>query len=49
MNEAEGAALTERQRYWLEHVQACEAVRPKPEPVIARSATTWQPPSVTDW
>jgi len=25
MSEAEGAALTERQRYWLEHVQACEA------------------------
>lgn len=25
MNEAEGTALTERQRYWLEHVQACEA------------------------
>ncbi len=25
MDEAEGTALTERQRYWLEHVQACEA------------------------
>ena len=25
MGEAEGAALTARQRYWLEHVQACEA------------------------
>ncbi len=25
MNEAEGSALTERQRYWLEQVQACEA------------------------
>jgi len=25
MNEAEGAALTERQRYWLDHVQACAA------------------------
>lgn len=25
MKEAEGATLTERQRYWLEQVQACEA------------------------
>ena len=25
MSVAEEAALTERQRYWLEHVQACEA------------------------
>ena len=25
MVEARGSALTERQRYWLEHVQACEA------------------------
>ena len=25
MSEAEGSSLTERQRYWLEHVQACEA------------------------
>jgi len=25
MSEAEGTALTERQRYWLEQVQACEA------------------------
>ena len=25
MSEAEGAALTERQRYWLDHVQACAA------------------------
>ena len=25
MSEAEGTALTERQRYWLEHVQACES------------------------
>ncbi|GMQ87419.1 MAG: hypothetical protein BMS9Abin08_0622 [Gammaproteobacteria bacterium] len=25
MSEAEGTALTERQRYWLEHVQACDA------------------------
>ena len=25
MREADGTALTERQRYWLEHVQACEA------------------------
>ena len=25
MVEAEGAELTERQRYWLEHIQACEA------------------------
>jgi hypothetical protein len=25
MDEAEGTALTERQRYWLEHVQACAA------------------------
>jgi len=24
MSETEGSALTERQRYWLEHVQACE-------------------------
>jgi len=27
MSEAEGARLTERQQYWLEHVQACEASR----------------------
>jgi len=26
MSEAEGAALTERQRYWLDHVQACAAL-----------------------
>ena len=25
MSEAEGITLTERQRYWLEHVQACTA------------------------
>jgi len=25
MSEAEGIGLTERQRYWLEQVQACEA------------------------
>ena len=25
MNEAEGISLTERQRYWLEQIQACEA------------------------
>ena len=25
MNEAEGTALTERQRYWLDHVQTCAA------------------------
>jgi hypothetical protein len=25
MNEAEGAELTERQRYWLEQIKACEA------------------------
>jgi len=25
MSEAEGATLTERQRYWLDHVQACAA------------------------
>jgi len=25
MSKAEGTSLTERQRYWLEHVQACEA------------------------
>ncbi len=25
MSEAEGTTLTERQRYWLEQVQACEA------------------------
>ena len=25
MDEAEGAALTEHQRYWLERIQACEA------------------------
>ncbi len=25
MNVAEGTELTERQRYWLEHVQACAA------------------------
>ncbi len=25
MSEAEGTALTERQHYWLKHVQACEA------------------------
>jgi len=25
MSEAEGTALTERQRYWLDHVQACAA------------------------
>lgn len=25
MSEAEGAILTERQHYWLGHVQACEA------------------------
>ncbi len=25
MSAAEGTALTERKRYWLEHVQACEA------------------------
>ncbi|MFH2114104.1 MAG: hypothetical protein ABIJ86_06335 [Spirochaetota bacterium] len=25
MGEAEGSVLTERQRYWLEQVQACEA------------------------
>ena len=25
MSEAEGTALTERQRYWLERVRACEA------------------------
>ena len=25
MGEAEGAVLTERQRYWLEQIRACEA------------------------
>ena len=25
MSEVEGTELTERQRYWFEHVQACEA------------------------
>ena len=25
MKETEGAMLTERQRYWLQHVRACEA------------------------
>jgi hypothetical protein len=25
MNEAEGISLTERQRYWLEQIQACDA------------------------
>ncbi len=25
MNETEGAELTERQRYWLEQIKACEA------------------------
>ena len=25
MSEAEGSLLTERQRYWLEHVQTCTA------------------------
>ena len=25
MGETEGVVLTERQRYWLEHLQACEA------------------------
>jgi len=25
MDEAEGAELTERQRYWLEQIKACEA------------------------
>ncbi len=25
MSETEGTALTERQRYWLDHVQACTA------------------------
>jgi len=25
MNDAEGIALTEHQRYWLKHIRACEA------------------------
>ena len=26
MDEADGTALTERQRYWLEQIKACEAL-----------------------
>ncbi len=30
MDEAEGATLTERQRYWLEQIEACAAKSKKP-------------------
>ena len=49
MNESQEASLTEQQRYWLKHVQACEASGKRITEYAAENGIGIEPVASSEW